>query len=129
MARPRSANRRRFVLVLIVLTSLTLITLDSRSDRSGPLGTVGRVAHTIVSPVQRATSAVAHPVGDWWSGVIDSGSLKRQNRKLRSENARLEDEQNRWRVAIQHNDELKKLLNLPLLDRSIAVVARVVDRD
>ena len=88
MARPRSANRRRFVLVLVVLTSLTLITLDSRSGRTGPLGAVGRVAHTIVSPIERATSAVARPIGDWWSGVIDSGSLKRENRSLRGEVAR-----------------------------------------
>ena len=66
MARPRSANRRRFVLVLVVLTSLTLITLDSRSGRTGPLGIIGRVAHSIVSPVQRATSSIASPIGDWF---------------------------------------------------------------
>ena len=53
MARPRGANRRRFVLALVVLTSLTLITLDSRSGRTGPLGVVGRLAHTIVSPIER----------------------------------------------------------------------------
>src|SRR4051794_28955527 len=103
-----SANRRRFVLVLVVLTSLTLITLDSRSGRSGPLGAAGRAAHTIVSPVQRATSAVAHPVGDWWSGVIDSGGLKRQNRRLRAEIARLQGREDRARVALEENQVLEK---------------------
>ena len=61
----------------IVLTSLTLITLDSRSGRTGPLGAVGRVAHTIVSPVEPGGQhVVAGPIGDWWSGVIDSGKLE-----------------------------------------------------
>src|ERR1700748_2896616 len=99
MARPRT-NRRRFVLVLVILTSLTLITLDSRNGRSGPLGAVGRVAHTIVSPIQGATSSVARPIGDWWSGVVDSGSLKHENRKLRAEVAELRGRENRVRVAI-----------------------------
>src|SRR6478752_4912829 len=98
MARPRGANRRRFVLALVVLTSVTLITLDTRNGRSGPLGAVGRVAHTVVSPIERATSSVARPVGDWWSGVVDSGSLKRENRRLRADVARLQGREDRARV-------------------------------
>ena len=89
MARPRSANRRRFVLALIVLTSLTLITLDSRSGRTGPLGAVGPGrAHDRVADRSARSSAVARPIGDWWSGVIDSGNLKRENRKLRGADRR-----------------------------------------
>ena len=77
MARPRGANRRRFVLALVLLTAVTLITLDTRNGRSGPLGAVGRLAHTIVSPIQGAVSSVTRPVGDWWSGMVDSGSIKK----------------------------------------------------
>lgn len=127
MARPRSANRRRFVLVLVVLTSLTLITLDSRSGRTGPIGAVGRLAHTIVSPVERATSAVARPINDWWSGVVDSGGLKRQNRGLRAEVARLKGREDQARIAIRQDQELRLLLGLQLLGSAHAIVARVVD--
>jgi rod shape-determining protein MreC len=128
MARPRSANRRRFVLVLVILTSLTLITLDSRSGRSGPLGAVGRVAHTILSPVQRATSSVARPIGDWWSGVVDSGSLKRENRKLRAEVARLQGGEDRARIAIKQDAELKRFFGLRLIaENAHPIIARVVD--
>ena len=130
MARPRSANRRRFVLVLVVLTSLTLITLDSRSGRTGPLGAVGRVAHTIVSPIQRATSSVAHPVGDWWSGVIDSGNLKRQNRKLRAEVARLQGREDRGtrRARAERGARRSSSICICWIVRSV-ITARVVDRD
>lgn len=128
MARPRT-NRRRLVLVLVILTSLTLITLDSRSGRTGPIGAVGRMAHTIVSPIQGATSSVAHPIGDWWSGVVDSGSLKRENRKLRGEVARLRARENQVRVALQNDAELKRFFSLRLLANAKGIVARVVDRD
>jgi rod shape-determining protein MreC len=129
MARPRSANRRRFVLVLVVLTSLTLITLDSRSGRTGPLGAIGRLAHTIVSPVQRATSAVATPIGDWWSGVTDSGHLKRDNRKLRATVADLQNQLRNREVVSQQDRELRDLAGLKLLPTANAITARVIDRD
>jgi rod shape-determining protein MreC len=131
MARPRGANRRRFVLALVVLTSLTLITLDSRSGRSGALGSIGRVAHTVVSPVERVTNAVAGPIGDWWSGVIDSGKLKRENRSLRHQVAALKGEQNKWKVALNLNSYLNGVLQLNNSLRSTIhpVAARVVNRD
>ena len=131
MARPRGANRRRFVLALVVLTSLTLITLDSRSGRTGPLGSIGRVAHTIVSPVAHATNAVAGPIGDWWSGLIDSGKLKRENRSLRDQVAALKGEQDEWKVALNLNAYLNGVLQLnnSLLSTIHPVAARVVNRD
>src|SRR6476469_2906573 len=131
MARPRSANRRRFVLALIVLTSVTLITLDSRSGRTGPLGAAGRAPHTVVSPVQRAVSAVARPVNDWWSGVTASGHLKRENRSLRRQIAALQGREQNANDIRKQNAELKADLSLAqgLFPAAKPVAARVVDRD
>ena len=131
MARPRSANRRRFVVALIVLTSLTLITLDNRSGRTGPLGAVGRVAHAVVSPLQRAVGAVSRPISDWWSGVADAGHLKHENRTLRQQIAALEGRQRSASVALNQDKALKEMLGLgqQLSNNAKPVVARVVDRD
>ena len=131
MARPRNANRRRFVLALIVLTSITLITLDNRSGRTGPLGAAGRAAHTVVSPVAGAVSAVARPISDWWSGVSDSGHLKRENRALRRQIAELKGGQQDAKTAKLRDADLKKLLGLAqgLLPNAKPVAARVIDRD
>lgn len=130
MARPRSANRRRFVLALIVLTAITLITLDSRSGRSGPLGAAGRAAHTVVSPIGRAVNAVAEPISDWWAGVSDSGHLKRENRSLRRQIAELKGRQQDADIALGADAELRELLSLgQRLDTNAKpVAARVVDR-
>jgi rod shape-determining protein MreC len=131
MARPRGANRRRFVLALVVLTAVTLITLDTRSGRSGPLGAVGRAAHTIVSPIEGAISSVTRPVGDWWSGMVDSGSIKKENRELRRRLAELEGEQQKAAIATQLNHELQAQVDLrnQLLEAADPVTARVIDRD
>src|SRR5262245_48320874 len=131
MARPRGGNRRRFVLALVVLTSLTLITLDTRNGRSGPLGAVGRAAHTIVSPIERGVSAVTRPVGDWWSGLIDSGGIKKENRRLRQQVAELKGEQRRAADALRMNRQLRAALGLQqnFLDTAQPIAARVIDRD
>src|SRR6267154_5270335 len=104
MAGARRASRRRYVLLVIVVTCLTLITLDSRNGRSGPIGTLGGVAHRILSPVQGAVDNVTQPIGDWWSGLTDSGHLKSENRRLTEENARLRGLQTQAAAAIKENN-------------------------
>src|SRR5262245_8759613 len=101
MAGARRASRRRYVLLVIVPTCLTLITLDTRSGRTGPLGSVGRVAHRVMSPIEGAVNDVTGPVGDWWSGLVDSGHLKKENRRLEEENAALRGQQTAAAQAIK----------------------------
>ncbi len=108
----RRASRRRSVIVVIVLTCLTLITLDSRNGRSGPIGTLGGIAHRIVSPVQSAVDDVASPISDWWAGVSDSGNLKKRNRDLEEQIAKLKGQQSAAAQAINENTDLKALLQL-----------------
>lgn len=127
MAVNRRASRRRYVLLVLVLTATTLITLDNRSDDDGPLGVVGRAAHAIVSPVEKATDGVAEPVGDWFAGITDRGSLKDDNEKLRRRVDELEDERRRAREALRQNKILKQLAELPILDDVDDVWARVVN--
>jgi rod shape-determining protein MreC len=119
------------VLALVVLTSITLITLDSRSGRSGPLGAAGRAAHTVVSPIGGAVSAVAQPIGDWWSGLTDSSHLKKENRKLLREIAQLRGHELEAAAARKEYARLQRLLSLGqgLADNAKPVAARVIDRD
>jgi rod shape-determining protein MreC len=127
MASYRRANRRRYVLLVLVLTSITLITLDSRRDDTGGLGVVGRAAHRAVSPVDRAVSAIVDPIGDWFEGVTEGESLKNENERLRRELGELEDEQRQARTALRQNAEFRRLLDLPILDDVRRVTARVVN--
>jgi rod shape-determining protein MreC len=129
MAGARRASRRRYVLLVIVLTCLTLITLDSRNGRSGPLGAMGRIAHRIVSPAQGAVDDVARPVGDWWDGLVNSGNLKRDNRRLEEQIAALRGKETAADQAIKENIELKKSLLLHNLLEVKNVTGLIVGRD
>jgi rod shape-determining protein MreC len=129
MAGARRASRRRYVLLVIVLTCLTLITLDSRSGRTGSLGAVGRFAHRVMSPIEGAVDSVTRPVADWWSGLVDSGHLKRDNRRLEQENAALRGEQTSAAQAIKENEELKKLLRLQSLLEVRSVNGLIIGRE
>jgi rod shape-determining protein MreC len=114
------------VLLLVVLTSVTLITLDRRSDDDGPLGAVGRGAHTVVGPVGEAVGSVADPVGDWISGVTSARSLRRENDELRERVEELEGELRAGQSALEENQQLKELLQLPLTSELATIAARVV---
>jgi rod shape-determining protein MreC len=72
---------------------------------------------------------VAQPVGDWWSGLTDSGHLKRDNRRLLEENARLRGKQIQADAAIKENSELKKSLALQNALLVKNVTGLIVGRD
>jgi rod shape-determining protein MreC len=127
MAVYRRANRRRYVLLLIVLTSITLITLDSRRGDEGALGMVGRAAHTLVAPFEKAVDKIADPIGDWFDGVTDGTSLKRENEELRARVGELEDERRTAEAAIAENEELRQLLDQPINSEIERVTARVIN--
>lgn len=126
MPAPRTGKRRRSVLFLIVLTGITLITLDSRSGDSGPIGVLGRLAHRIVGPVANIADSIASPVQDWFGGVLDAGSLRKDNEALRRENSRLRIREAQWRTALEENEQLTALAGQPFLDAIPSVAARVV---
>ncbi|MDQ1447293.1 MAG: rod shape-determining protein MreC [Actinomycetota bacterium] len=129
MAGARRASRRRYVLLLIVLSCVTLITLDTRNGRTGSLGAMGRIAHRIVSPVQGAVDDVARPVSDWWDGIVNSGNLKRDNRRLEEQIAALRGKEAAAAEAIRENSELKKSLALQNALLVKNVTGLIVGRD
>jgi rod shape-determining protein MreC len=117
------------VLLVVVLTALTLITLDTRNGRTGPLGTLGRGAHTVVSPIEGLVSDIASPIGDWWSGVTDSGDLKEENRSLKNQVAALQGQERDAQHAIDENQALRAYLRLSSLLQVKNVTATIVNRD
>jgi rod shape-determining protein MreC len=85
----RDSRRARLVLALLLLTAFTLITLDYRSGSGGPLRTIG---NAVFGPVERAVSAVARPVGSFFSSLGHLSSYKSTNDKLREDNQRLREQ-------------------------------------
>ena len=112
-----SAVRRRFVVGLLVLASLVLITV---SFRSSALDGVQGAGASVLRPFEVAANRIARPFRDaagWTHGLIDARS---QNKKLRRENAALQQQLLLDEQAIQENVQLRAQLSFkgaPALDQ------------
>lgn len=84
MAIARGSNQRLTLLILLLI-SVTAVTLDYHGVVARGIGHVRNGVADVVSPFQRATSAVLHPVGDVFAGAIHYGQLETQNAQLRSQ--------------------------------------------
>jgi rod shape-determining protein MreC len=73
------------VLLLLVLTAITLVTVDTRANGGGVTGSIRSGAHDVFAPVQSATHSVLRPIGDFFTGAVDYGSLKQENANLRDQ--------------------------------------------
>lgn len=102
-----SAVRRRIIVGILVLGSLVLITV---SFRSSALDGVQGTGASILRPFEVAANRVARPFRDaagWTHGLIDA---KSENKKLRRENAQLQQTLLLDEQAIQENVQLRAQL-------------------
>jgi rod shape-determining protein MreC len=123
----RRSSRPRFVLLLLVLTAITLVTIDARSHGGGVTGAIRARTQDVFSPIQSATHAVLRPVGNFFTGVFEYGSLKRENAKLADELAQA---RNQAASASEYQRELQILSeqqNLDWLGKIPTVTAQVVE--
>jgi rod shape-determining protein MreC len=120
----REGNRRRLILLLVIVTAVALITLDLRGG--GPLGVIRRGARDTLSPLQSAADAVFSPIGDWIDGVTRAGQLENENEQLRRELDEVRGELAQSAEALQENEQLQQLLDIPYIEDVESVTARVV---
>lgn len=93
MAVYRRSSRTRYLVAVLVLGALTLVTIDARSNGTGVTADLRSKVHDVFSPLQSGTHAVLRPIGDFLSGALDYGSLKKENQRLRNQVASLEHQQ------------------------------------
>ena len=83
----RDTRRSRFGLGFLLVLSLFLITLDLRSGSAlkGPRS----IANSVITPLQRATTKVSEPIGNFFSELGSLRSSHQQIQDLRNQNAKL----------------------------------------
>ena len=79
----RNGGRARLLLVILIVTSLFLITLDLRGVKV--IDGFKQTSQTVMSPFQRAGSAVFTPVKNFFSDVTHLGRTRKQIEKLEAE--------------------------------------------
>ena len=119
----RDSRRARLILAMLLLTAFTLITLDYRSGGGGPLRAVG---NAVFGPIERAATAVAHPIGSFFSSLGHLNSYKSENERLKAQNQRLLEQLRVSDADRAHLASAEKLLNLAGRAQYRIVAARVV---
>jgi rod shape-determining protein MreC len=106
----RNGGRARLLLVTLIVTSLFLITLDLRGVKV--IDGFKQATQTVMSPFQRAGSAVLTPVKNFLSDVTHLGRTRNQIEKLEAENAKLKSELINRENADAQLEQLKDILDL-----------------
>ena len=120
----RNGGRARLLLVTLIVTSLFLITLDLRGVKV--IDSFKQGSQTIMSPFQRAGSAVLSPVKSFFSDVTHLGRTRNQIEKLQAENANLKSKLINRKNADAQLKQLKGILDLAGTAGYKIVSARVI---
>ena len=127
MAVYRRSPRTRYVVAVLVLAALTLVTIDARSNGTGVTSDLRSKVHDVFSPLQRATHAVLQPIGNFLSGAVDYGSLKKENQRLRDEVAALQRQQVQSAAEQAAAEQVLAEQNLQFLSGIATVSVQIID--
>jgi rod shape-determining protein MreC len=127
----KQVRRRRAVLALLVVVSLILLTAYFGESAGSPLHSVQRGVVQVLSPIQEGASRALKPVRDLFGWFGDTLDAKQERDQLRAQRDELLQKVVGAQVAMEENEELRKLNGLDTtigLDRFDTVTARIIGR-
>jgi len=127
MAFAVSARRSRLLLAGLVL--LHLAAISHQVDGGGGVSLLQRALIEVLTPVQRAVSAVVGGVGEAWRGWAFHRETYVENRRLEERVRQLEAELQTHAVRAQEAERLRELLSLQKAVPLDTVAAEVVGRE
>jgi rod shape-determining protein MreC len=123
----RRSSRTRYVLAVLVLAALTIVTIDARSGGSGVTDQVRAKFHDAFAPLQRATHSALRPIGDFFTGAVDYGSLRQENQRLRDQLSGLQNQSIQSAAEQSAAQQLFTLEKLPFVGAIPTVSVAVID--
>ena len=107
-----SRRRQLTVLAALLAASIVCITIDFRQPDGGPVDRLQRLAIAAFGPLQRGASAVVRPVAGLAGEVAELGGLRRDNRRLGAEVARLRAQERTYTDVLEENRRLRGTLGM-----------------
>jgi rod shape-determining protein MreC len=126
VARSRRSRRTLTVIVLLVL-SLSLISLDQNSRTHSLTSGIKSVANDVYSPLRQGVLDVISPIGNFFAGAFNYGSVQAQNERLQRTIGQLRAAQLEQGFEKSQLRNITALQNLPFLQSLPTVTAESVD--
>ena len=126
MARSRRSRRTLTVIVLVVL-SLSLISLDLNGRTHSLTSGVKSVANDVYAPLRQGVLDIINPIGDFFAGAFNYGSVQAQNEQLQKTIGALRAAQAERGFEQSQLRQLMALENLPFLQSLPTVTAQTID--
>jgi len=127
VARSRRSRRTLTVIILVVL-SLSLISLDLNGRTHSLTSGVKSVANDVYAPLRQGVLDIISPIGDFFAGAFNYGSLQSENEKLQRTIGQLRAAQAERSFEQTQLRELTALENLPYLQSLPTVTAQTIDQ-
>ncbi len=126
MARSRRSRRTLTVIVLLVL-SLSLISLDQNGRTHSLTSGIKSVANDVYAPLRQGVLDIISPIGNFFSGAFNYGSVQAQNERLQRTIGQLRAAQLEQGFEKNQLREITALQNLPYLGSLPTVTAQTQD--
>jgi rod shape-determining protein MreC len=126
VARSRRSRRTLTVVVLVVL-SLSLISLDLNGRTHSLTSGIKSVANDIYSPLRQGVVDIISPIGNFFAGAFNYGSVQAENEQLQRAIGQLRAAQAEKGFQQNQLRELTQLENLPYLNSLPTVTAQTQD--
>lgn len=126
MPRNRRSRRTWVTIAVLVLVSITIITLDERVGTHHITSGLKSVASDVFSPIRSGVNSVIDPIGNFFAGAVNYGSLQQDNNKLQAEIGALRQQAATNPYQAHQLQELTALQHLPFLNGVQTTTASVV---
>jgi rod shape-determining protein MreC len=125
---PRSRrSRRTLTVIVLVVLSLSLISLDQNGRTHSLTSGVKSVANDVYAPLRQGVLDIISPIGNFFSGAFNYGSVQAQNERLQRTIGQLRAAQLEQAFEKNQLREITALQNLPFLQSLPTVTAQTQD--
>ena len=125
---PRSRrSRRTLTVIILVVLSLSLISLDQNTRTHSLTSGVKSVANDVYAPLRQGVLDVISPIGNFFAGAFNYGSVQAQNERLERTIGQLRAAQLEQGFDQNQLREITALQNLPFLQSLPTVTAQTQD--
>jgi rod shape-determining protein MreC len=122
-------SRRTLTVIVLVIVSLSLISLDQNGRTHSLTSGIKSVANDIYAPLRQGIVDIINPIGHFFAGAFDYGSVQSQNEQLEKVIGQLRANQAERGFEQTQLRQLMALENLPFLQSLTTVPAQTVDQN